>query len=567
MRRTLALGLTTLLLLLAACNPFESSEERVLTILYWQAPTLPGPYLAAGYKDRDAGAITLEPLASYDPAGNLVPRLAAEIPTLANGGLAADLLSITWTLREGLKWSDGSDVTTEDVVFTWRYCTHEATGCIAHGAFADIASVEAVDALTVRMTFAAPSQYPYNVFVGAGSPIISRAQFAGCIGAAASSCEQQNQAPLGTGPYRIVEFTPNEQAVYERNPHYRGDEPYFDRVVLKGGGDAITAARAVLETGEADYAWNLQLRPDEFTQFEGAGQGLVVTAFASDVERIVVNQTNPDPALGDERSEYLDGRNPHPFLAFTPIPRAMSMAIDRTLIANRLYGFAGGPTCNLITGPPSYVSAANDGCLTPDIEGAKRLLDESGVVDSDGDGVREHQGVPLRIVYQTSTNAVRQETQALVRDWWREIGIETELVDHDASLFFGGDPVTSPDESYRRFFADVQMYTTGSGIDPQDYLSGLRCEHIQTRDNNWGDSNVARACNAEYDAVYAELAGTTPGPERAELVRQLNDVFVQHYYEIPLVNRASVSAHANSLQSVRMNAWDSELWNIAEWRR
>ena len=116
--RTLALGLTALLLLLAACHPFESSEERVLTILYWQAPTLPGPYLAAGYKDRDAGAVTLEPLASYDPDGNLVPRLAAEIPTLANGGLSADLMSITWTLREGLKWSDGSDLTAEDVVFT-----------------------------------------------------------------------------------------------------------------------------------------------------------------------------------------------------------------------------------------------------------------------------------------------------------------------------------------------------------------------------------------------------------------------------------------------------------------
>ena len=408
-RRTLSLGLTALLLLLAACNPFQSSEERVLTILYWQAPTLPGPYLAAGYKDRDAGAITLEPLASYDPGGNLVPRLAVEIPTLANGGLAADLMSITWTLREGLKWSDGSDMTAEDVVFTWRYCADEATGCIAHSAFADIASVEAVDALTVRMTFAAPTQYPYNVFVGAGSPIISSAQFAGCVGAAATSCDEQNQGPLGTGPYRIVEFTPNERAVYERNPHYRGEDPYFDRVVLKGGGDAITAARAVLETGEADYAWNLQLRPDEFTQFEGAGQGTVVSAFASDVERIVVNQTNPDPALGDDRSEYLGGRNPHPFLTFTPIARAMSMAIDRTLLADRLYGFAGGPTCNLITGPPGYVSSANDGCLDQDIEGAKRLLDESGVVDSDGDGIREHQGVPLRIVYQTSTNAVRQE--------------------------------------------------------------------------------------------------------------------------------------------------------------
>ena len=565
--RTLALGLTALLLLLAACNPFESSEDRVLTILYWQAPTLPGPYLAAGYKDRDAGAITLEPLASYDPGGVLVPRLATQIPTLGNGGLSADLMSITWTLREGLKWSDGSDMTADDVVFTWRYCSDEATGCIAHAAFAGIVSVEAVDALTVRMTFDAPSQFPYNVFVGAGSPIISSAQFAGCIGTAAAGCDEQNEAPLGTGPYRIVEFTPNEQAVYERNPHYRGEEPYFDRVILEGGGEAIDAARSVLDAGEADYAWNLQLKPDELAALAAAGQGTVVTAFASDVERIVINQTNPDPALGDDRSEYLGGRNPHPFLTFTPIPQAMSMAIDRGLIAERLYGFAGEATCNLIVGPPIYVSTSNDGCLAQDIEGAKRLLDESGVVDSDGDGVREHEGVPLRIVYQTSTNEVRQETQILVREWWRQIGIEAELVEHDASVFFGGNPVTNAAETYRRFFADVQMYTTGSGIDPLEYLSGLQCDHIQTRDNNWADSNVARSCNAGYDDLFARLAEIPLGAEREALVRELNDIHVQHYYEIPLVNRASVSAHGNSLQGVRMNAWDSELWNIAEWRR
>ncbi len=564
---TLALGLT-FLLLLAACVPFQSSdEERVLTILYWQAPTLPGPYLAAGYKDRDAGAITLEPLASYNPDGELAPRLAEDIPTLANGGLSGDLMSITWRLREGLKWSDGSDVTADDVVFTWRYCVDEATGCTAHSAFGGIASVEAVDDLTVRITFEAPTPYPYTAFVSAGSPIISREQFAGCVGAAATSCEEQNTAPLGTGPYRITAFEPNESAEYERNPHYRGEEPYFDRVVLKGGGDAISAARAVMEAGEADYAWNLQVAPEALTGMQAAGRGAVVAAFASDVERIVVNQTNADPALGDDRSEYLEGRNPHPFLTFTPIPRAMSMAIDRKLIAERLYGFAAEPTCNLITGPPVYVSSANDGCLTQDIEGAKRLLDESGVLDTDGDGVREHNGVPLRIVYQTSTNDIRQATQELVRDWWREIGIETELVQHDASLFFGGDPAVNPDESYRRFFADVQMYTTGPGIDPQQHLSGLQCDHIPTRDNKWGDDNVARACDAEYDELFRALSQTTLGPEREALVRQLNDIRVQHYYQIPLANRGFVSAHANTLRGVRINAWDSELWNIAEWRR
>ena len=194
-------------------------------------------------------------------------------------------------------------------------------------------------------------------------------------------------------------------------------------------------------------------------------------------------------------------------------------------------------------------------------------MDENGVLDADGDGVREYNGTPLRITFQTTANAVREDTQALIRDWWREIGIEAELIQHDASVFFGGDPVVDADASYRRFFADLQMYATGPDIDPQQYLSGLRCSHIATRDNNWADGNVARSCNMEYDRLYGELAQTGAGPERAALVKQLNDILVQNYFEIPLVNRGFVSAHLNTLQGVWINAWDTELWNIAEWSR
>ena len=576
-----ALGLVALLLL-AACSDSDvetptaapsptlaqtAVPEEVLTILYWQAPTLPSPYLSSGTKDSDAAAITLEPLAKYDPDGNLAPALADRVPTLDNGGVSQDLTSITWRLKDGLKWSDGSDVTAEDVVFTWRYCVDVDTGCTAESSFDGIASVEAMDDVTVKITFDTPTPYPYNAFGGAEAPIISRAQFADCIGAAATTCEAQNTAPLGTGPYRIVDFKANDEAVYERNPFYRGERPYFDRVLLKGGGDAISAARAVMERGEADYAWNLQVEPETLASMEGAGLAKVVVAFTSLVERIVVNQTDPDPALGDDRSEYLDGQNPHPFLTFKPIRQAMSMAIDRGLIAERLYGFAAEPECNLVAGPPSYASTANDECLSQDIEGANRLLDDNGVLDGDGDGIREYNGAPLRIVYQTSTNAIRQDTQALIRDWWSQIGIETELVQHDASVFFGGDPVVDKDASFRRFFADVQMYASGPGIDAQEYLSGPLCEHIQTRQNNWAGDNNARSCSPEYDGAFARLAQTRIGPEREALVKRLNDIHVRSYHEIPLVARGLVSAHLNTLRGVRINGWDSELWNIAEWRR
>ena len=583
MYKFLTLALVSLLLL-SACNDSSEepptaepsptppqtetpAEEKVLTILYWQAPTLPGPYLSSGTKDTDAGAVTLEPLAKYDPEGNLVPALAAQIPTLENGGVSQDSLSITWNLKEGLKWSDGSDVTAEDVVFTWRYCVDEDTGCTSESSFDGIASVEAINDTTVKIAFDAPTPYPYQAFVGAGTPIISRTQFADCVGAAATTCEAQNTAPLGTGPYRIIDFKTNEEAIYERNPFYRGPTPYFDRVFFKGGGEAIDAAGAVMEKGEADYAWNLQVEPETLVRMEAAGLSEVVVAYASLVERIIVNQTNPDQALGDDRSEYLDGKNPHPFLTYTPIPQAMSMAIDRGLISEQLYGSSGKPTCNLITGPLKYVSTANDGCLTQDIEGANKLLDDSGVLDTDGDGIREYNGVPLRLTYQTSVNAVRQDTQAMIRDWWRQIGIETELVQHDASLFFGGDPVADKEASLRRFFADVQMYANGPGIDPQQYLSGALCKHIQTRDNNWAFDNSARSCDPDYDELFAQLEQTRIGPEREALVKRLHDIYVQNYFEIPLVERGFVSAHLGTLKGVRINGWDSELWNIAEWRR
>ncbi|MDE2765890.1 MAG: peptide ABC transporter substrate-binding protein [Chloroflexota bacterium] len=541
-------------------------EERALTILYWQAPTVPGGYLSLGTKDTDAGAVTLEPLAKYDPDGNLVPALAAEIPTTQNSGVAEDLTSITWTLRQGLQWSDGSALTADDVVFTWRYCTNEETGCTAESAFDGVASVEAIDDYTVRVLFDAPTPYPYQAFVGAGVPVISRAQFADCIGAAAAGCHAQNNAPLGTGPYRVVEFIPGERAMYERNPFYRAAPPYFDKVTIIGGGGAASAARAVLEDGEADYAWNLQIAPGALAAMEAAGRGKVVSAFSSLVERIVLNQTNPDPALGGDRSEYLGGANPHPFLSFQPIRQAMSMAIDRERIAAELYGFAGQPTCSIINGPPRYVSAANDACLTQDIDGANALLDANGVRDTDGDGVREYNGAPLRVVYQTSTNAIRQANQEMVRGWWREIGIETEVVHHDASVFFGGDPVDDKEASLRRFFADAQMYASGSGVDPQEALSDFLCEHVPTRENNWALGNIARSCDPAYDALFARLEQTRAGPEREALIKQLHDRYVQAYYQIPLVNRGTVSAHTNALQGVRLNGWDSDFWNIADWR-
>ncbi len=535
-----------------------------LNILYWQAASILNPYLSGGNKDIDASALVLEPLARYDENGNMVPWLAESIPTVENGGVSEDLTSITWRLKEGLIWSDGTPVTSADVVFTANYCMDESGGCQQLAGFADISNVEALDERTIKITFDKPKPFPYSAFVGSTMPILQQAQFKDCVGTNAPNCTEQNFGPIGTGPFVVDEFKANDTISMSANPNYRdADKPSFASLTFKGGGDAASAARAVLETGEFDYAWNLQVDPTVLAEMAKGGKGEVISAFGTAVERLMVNMTNPDPALGEKRSTLEGG--PHPFLTDPAVRRALSLAIDRALLAEVGYGAAGKPTCNVVPAPAIYVSTANDECLVQDIAKANQILDEAGWMPGP-DGIRQKDGVRLSILYQTSTNAVRQDTQALVKDWWSQIGVETELKNIDAAVFFGGDQ-SSPD-TFQKFYADIEMYTNlFDGTDPEAYMGSWKCSEIPSPENNWLGNNMPRYCNSEYDALVEKLAVTAALEERAAIVKQMNDMLMQDGAMIPLIHRGSVSARANSLQGVKLNVWDSQMWNVADWSR
>ena len=567
----LILAMTVAGLFMISCG--DDDDDETLTILYWQAPTIANPYLAAGTKDVDASALILEPLANYDEEGKLAPRLAEEIPTVDNGGVSEDMTAVTWKLKEGILWSDGTPLTVEDVVFTHRYlCSLPTTEDVCGPV--PIGNVEPVEdsPLSIRITFTAPVIYPYILFVGASSPILQKAQFAKCVGEEAQGCQTENLHPVGTGPYKITDFTIKESDAetisvldYDINAHFRATEKLFSKVVIKGGGDAVGAARTVLEKGEADYAWNLQIDPQTLGSLQEAGKGTIRPAFAHLIEQLIINFTNPDPALGDRRSEWSDGNNPHPFLTDPAVRKALSLAIDRKHIVEQLYGTAGRTTCNIIPAPPRYASPNNEGCLTRDIEEAGNLLDEAGWIPGD-DGIREKDGVRLKILYQTATNPVRQDTQELIQGWWRDIGVETELKNINGGVFFSNDP-DKPDNAWR-FYADIEMYADGrSSIDPQKYLSDWLTTEIPGSGNDWMGNNISRWFNQEYDDLYRELTRTPVGPDRENLVIRMNDMLVQNHVVIPLVDRAFVSAFSSSLKGIRVNGWDSGLWNIHEWYR
>ena len=542
----------------------ERGSDGQLNIIYWQAPSILNPYLSSGTKDVESASLVLEPLAGFNEKGEVIARLVTEVPTVENGGVSADLTSITWKLIPDLKWSDGTPVTAADAVFTAQYCMDPAGGCAQLARYEGVQSVEAVDDLTIRVTFTGPKPNPYQAFVGATSPLLQAAQFADCLGAKAPECTAANFGPIGTGPFVVTEFKTNDTIQFAANPNYRDPmKPAFATVNFKGGGDAQSAARAVLETGEFDYAWNLQLAPDVLAGMAAAGKGHVINAFGTLVERIEMNMTDPDAGLAEgERSTVA---HPHPILSDIKVREALSKAIDRNLLVEVGYGPAGRATCNLVPAPELFASD-NTGCIAQDMAGAKALLDEAGWVPG-ADGVREKDGRRLHLLYQTSTNAVRQDFQALIKGWWNELGVEVELKNVDASVFFGGDP-GSPD-TFQKFYADVEMYANNfDGTDPEPYLAQYTCAKAPGPDSQWQGENINRFCDPAYDAMVADLGATGEMAKRGELARKMNDMLTKDsFVVVPLVDRGRNSGQAESLGGVVLNTWDSELWNVSDWFR
>lgn len=541
-----------------------------LKLLWWQAPTILNSHLSQGTKDYDAARPVLEPLASMGPDGKPVPNLAAEIPTVENGGVSRDLRTVTWKLKQGVKWSDGSDFTADDVVFTYQYMSDEKTAATDSTQAEGVEKVEALDRYTVRVTWKEPNPNPYQLFVSGLGNIIQKKQFQDYMGEKAKDAPG-NLNPIGTGPYKVREFKPGDVVVYEINEHYREpDKPFFKEVQLKGGGDATSAARAVFQTGDFDYAWNLQVEAAVLQQLMQGGRGDFISAVSPNVERLLLNRADPNTEVDGARSEPT---TKHPFFSDLRVRQAFALAVNRKAIAEQLYGQAGEATCNIVTAPPE-VNSPNTANLeicrlagTPEgIARANQLLDEAGWRRGP-DGVRTKDGVRMKVVYQTTVNPVRQKTQDIVKSGWEQIGVEVELKTVQAGVFFSTD-VGNPDTA-SKFYTDVEMFTNGAEQpDQTNYLANWITRQIAQKSNEWRGNNYERYSNPEYDALHEQLRRETDPARRRELVIRMNDILVSDVVIIPLVARKSpVSGKSKQLQGILPNPWDSELWNIADWTK
>src|SRR5215475_12724945 len=499
-------------------KPTTAGGGGPLKILLWQAPTLLNPHFAIGTKDQIASRIFFEPLAGWDKDGNLIPCLASEVPTKANGGLAADGMSVIWKLKQGVKWHDGKPFTADDVVFTWQYAADLATAAYTTGSYKDI-TVEKIDDHTVKVIFKSPTPFWADPFVGSVGQILPKHHFSDYVGAKSREAPG-NLKPVGTGPYRFVEFKPGDLIRAERNPDYHvRNQPHFDTLEVKGGGDAVSAARAVLQTGEYDYAWNLLVEEEVLRRMEASGKGKVDVTLSGNVEFIILNTTDPWTEVDGERSSV---KTKHPTLSDPAVRRAFNLLIDREAIQKFIYGRSGIATASFVNQPRQFKSSKLNYAF--DVGKANEILEHAGW-KMGPDGIREKDGKKLKYVFQTSTNAPRQKTQAVVKQACQRAGIDVELKSVTASVYFSSD-VANPD-TYTKFYSDLQMFTTTMGEpDPGVFMRQFTSWEIASKDNKWQGRNITRWRNDEYDKAFRSAESELDPVKRAALFIAMNDFVV-----------------------------------------
>ena len=539
--------------------PTRRGGGGAIKLLYWAAPTILNPHLAVAPKDLEASQLFYEPLADTDTEGNIVPVLAQETPSVANGGVGRDGTWVQWRLKRGVTWHDGRPFTADDVIFTWQYASDQASATTSAGSYLGIERAEKVDDHTVKLTFKRPTPFWADAFCNAAGFVLPRHVFEPYRGGKSREAPA-NLRPVGTGPYRYVDFKPGDIVTAEINPNYHvPNRPFFDRVEFKGGGDPVSAARAVLQTGEYDYGWGLNMEDEILRRLEDGGKGRVVIGRTTNIDYLQLNQADPWRDVDGERASI---KTTHPFLTDPAVHSALALLVDRAAIQGELMGRQGETTGNFLNRRP-FASPNTKWEFNPDK--ANAVLDAAGWKRG-ADGIRAKDGKRLKVLFQTVSVPIRQKMQQIVKQACGKAGIECELKAVVGSVFFSSDPGNVDTESH--FYADMQLSTKIlRQPDPQAFMRAFCSWEVAQKANKWAGVNVSRFKNDEYDRLWRAAETEMDPVKRAAMFIRMNDLVVQNVVVIPIVIRHAVFATGNAIRGFDFSPFSGPLWRIVYWTK
>ncbi len=344
------------------------------------------------------------------------------------------------------------------------------------------------------------------------------------------------------------EFRPGDVCLYDLfEDYWDPGKPHLDSVEMKGGGDSAGAARAVLQTGEGDWAWNIQVEPSVLAPMEKAGFGKLDALPGGGTERLMINFSDPNTEVDGQKSHF---GTPHPIWSDVRARQALAYLCDRGTIAEQLYGKGGVAATNQFDVPAKFTNKE----LTAEfnIDKAKALLDEMGFKGGD-------------ILYQTTINTVRQKTQEIIKQAMESVGFKVQLKSIDSAVYFSTDQ-GSPDTS-GKFNADLEMHTNGSDLYPATWFERYRTDQIAQKENGWAGSNYFRYSNPEYDKMHDQCRVEMDPDKQITLFQAMMKLVTEtDAVEVPLVNRTGLSAMSNKIEGRVGSPWAADPpWELRDW--
>ena len=554
--------LAGLALVVTACQvPLPTSETtstappaRIVYAMY-QEPEQLNPFLASQTVAGEVRSLVVEGVLGLDPEGQNYPELATAVPSVENGGVSADGLTLHYTLRDDVLWSDGEPFTCDDLLFTYAAAIDPDSGAVRRTGWDRIDRVTCADDFHITIQFA---EF-YAPFLGLFYAVLPRH----ATGDPAEMTQwAYNRQPVGTGPFQLVEWVSGDHILLEANPHYRDypARPRVDQVVVRIV-PSREVGKALLRSREIHILRDLT--EGDTPEFAELASVQVHGRPSPRTERLLLNLADPALRATDDPQNH-----PHPLLGDVRVRQALELAMDKQFIVdNLLYGATEVATSEIGLG----WAACDIAPSAYDPVQARALLTEAGFTDGDGDGVREcagcthaAAGTPLRLKIQTTSgNRLREDTQVLLAEMLAEVGVDLYIENVPSAVLFGS---WSSGAFRKHGNFDILMYTTTDGIDPHRQMASyFHSASMPTEANGGVGNNYSRWINPAADAAL-DTAGATPDvAARIEAYQEVCQLIAAELPHIYLYERGDLHGALADVGGFQVNPWGNETWNAEEW--
>ncbi len=513
------------------------AERKVATFIWTQEFDTLNPY----YTNMWFSSVTQQLYNcwawDFDEANKPQPRLVTELPSVDNGGLSADGKVITMKLRDDIVWSDGTPITSEDFVFTYQMIMADRNTVASRNPYDLMEKVEGLDARTVVITFKEPyAPWVANLWRGLLPAHVLKPIFdqEGTIDTA-----EWNKAPtVGCGPFVFDQWESGSFTRFVANEKYWLGRPKLDEIFFRFVPDDASQI-AALKAGDGDLGTFFAY--SDLPELEAAGIK-IINSFSGYNEGIYFN---------------MHAEKGHPALKDVKVRQAIALAFDRQkLVDDLLLGRTKVAATDWDNTP------YNDPSISPwpyDPEKAKALLDEAGWVDSNGDGVRDKDGVELVLKYGTTTREIRQDTQAVAQQQLAEVGIKLDLQSFDPDIFFAS---YAENGASANFSLDLIEYSDSPNF-PDPDTSAWLCAEIPSDENPTG-VNTSGLCDEELDALFKLQATQVDYNERVQTFNKITKMIFENVYWLGLWQDPDLFGVSSRLANVKISGV-TPFFNIMEW--